>query len=318
MKRPIIYHLTSRTIGNESIVATICRFLFADAASLFFVVVCILLFFASTAENGRVHLTFWIFLVAGCVYTIVESSAFAVFVQPYAERLPNATERLLDRAIPFNSGGLLQIEDRLGCTFNHNLYNTFQRKTNNPRVCTRNICHKHSNSTQLQNTCDPLILSSFISSALLVAFVVLRIVPIALCAAIIACGRPCGEPIGRLAAALRPKAAYKTKYVKNTDANKSSAKKSKKSGKKKGDATSTTFDAADKRAPPIISSPSSLIDHTLRLVDAASIRENFCFNTHFFSYNNAAYFAVAGAHSAPRSGSSRSSHCDVADLYPSR
>ncbi|KAI6213964.1 Protein R03H10.2 [Aphelenchoides besseyi] len=241
-------------------------FLFADAASLFFVTVCILLFYASDIRAGNIHIIFWLFLIAGSLYTITETSAFTFFLMPYSSNLPNSTELLLDRAIPFNPSGVLSIENRLGCTFNQNLYNTFQRKTN-PR-----------------NTCDPLIMDSFISNGLLITFIVMRIVPVILFA-VLMIFRPCGERIGNLISRLRPGEPHRAKYIKKVNAKK---------GKSLGfdSNKSTTFDANEKRTPPVISSPTSLIDHTI-------------------SYNNAVYLSGANLHN----GSSRSSEIDATDLF---
>ncbi|KAI6227748.1 Protein R03H10.2 [Aphelenchoides fujianensis] len=242
-------------------------FLFADAATLFFVTTCILLFYTSDVRGGKLHIIFWLFLIVGGLYSFGESSAFTFFLMPYSAQLPNSTESLLDRAIPYNPGGLLQMEHRLGCTFNQNLYNTFQRK-NNPR-----------------NTCDPLVLESFISLGMMISFIVLRLVPIVLFIVLMIV-RPVGEPLGNLIVRFRPKEQHRAKYIK-----KANAKKSGPFGFERTPQKSTTFDANEKRTPPVISSP---IDHTL-------------------SYNNAAYFAVSGANL--HGGSSRSSEIDAADLF---
>ncbi|KAI6190558.1 hypothetical protein M3Y97_00131000 [Aphelenchoides bicaudatus] len=244
-------------------------FLFADAATLFFVTVCILLYYTSDLHRGNMALIFWLFLVVGSLYATIESSTFSALVYPYASRLPNATEILLDRSIPYNPGGVIQMETRLGCTFNQNLYNVYQRRQNQ------------------RNTCDPQIMSSFISTGLLVTFIVLRLVVIVSCSALLLVP-PVGRTVGHLISLTRPKDGYRAKYIKNS--------KSKASGKHFGfesGKSTTTFDANEKR-PPIISSP---IDHTL-------------------SYNNAAYFATANAvPNTMHNGSSRSSEIDAADLY---
>lgn len=111
----------------------IYMFLFADAASLFFITVCVLMYYTSDLSRGNMAVTFWLFLVVGVLYCIFESSIFSVLIYPYASSLPNSTEVLLDRAVPYNPSGVIQIENRLGCTFNQNLYNVYQRRQN-PRV----------------------------------------------------------------------------------------------------------------------------------------------------------------------------------------
>lgn len=49
---------------------------------------------------------------------------------PYSSMLPNATEKLLNHAIPHNVGGIQQMEMGLGCTFDLNLYAANRRKLN--------------------------------------------------------------------------------------------------------------------------------------------------------------------------------------------
>jgi len=215
-------------------------FLFADAASLFFTTVCILMYYTSDLSRGNMSVTFWLFLAVGTLYCIVESSTFSFLLYPYASTLPNSTEALLDRAVPYNPGGVLQFENRLGCTFNQNLYNVYQRRQN-PR-----------------NTCDPQIVNAFISNGMLIAFVVLRLV-VTICCIVLLVVTPIGRVVGRLVALTRPKDGYKAKYIKNA--------KAKKAGKQFqfDNSKTTTFDVNEKR-PPIISSP---IDHTLSYNNAA-------------------------------------------------
>jgi hypothetical protein len=73
------------------------------------------------------------FLAIGTLYSMVESTAFAFLISPYSTKLPNATVSLMDHAIPYNPGGLAQMENRFGCIFDQNLYETFKRQMN-PRV----------------------------------------------------------------------------------------------------------------------------------------------------------------------------------------
>ncbi|VDK71836.1 unnamed protein product [Gongylonema pulchrum] len=49
---------------------------------------------------------------------------------PYTTLLPTVTEKLLNHAIPYNPGGLTQMEQRLGCSFDLNLYAAQKRKQN--------------------------------------------------------------------------------------------------------------------------------------------------------------------------------------------
>ncbi|ETN84669.1 hypothetical protein NECAME_06768 [Necator americanus] len=74
-----------------------------------------------------------IFLSMGVFYCICEIHVFTFILLPYSGTLPNSTEQLLNHAIPHNPGGLLQMEQRLGCTFDHNLYAANKRRLN-PRV----------------------------------------------------------------------------------------------------------------------------------------------------------------------------------------
>lgn len=66
----------------------------------------------------------------GLIYSLVEICLFSTIILPYSNRLPNATESLMNHAVPYNPGGLMQMEHRLGCIFNQNLYHTFKRLQN--------------------------------------------------------------------------------------------------------------------------------------------------------------------------------------------
>ncbi|VDL65329.1 unnamed protein product, partial [Nippostrongylus brasiliensis] len=84
--------------------------------------------------EGLFHaIEFQVFLGIGVLYCICEVHLFSFMLMPYAATLPNSTEQLLNHAIPHNPGGLMQMEQRLGCTFDHNLYAANQRRLN-PRV----------------------------------------------------------------------------------------------------------------------------------------------------------------------------------------
>ncbi|KAI6219021.1 hypothetical protein M3Y99_01679700 [Aphelenchoides fujianensis] len=226
-------------------------FLFADAATLFFVTTCILpLLHVGRPRREAAH---HVLVVPDRRRIVLTWGVLRVHLLPHAVQRPTAK---LDRKpcwierSPTIRAACLQMEHRLGCTFNQNLYNTFQRK-NNPR-----------------NTCDPLVVESFISVGMMISFIVLRLVPTVLFIVLMI---------------VRP---HRAKYIK-----KANAKKSGPFGFERTPQKSTTFDANEKRTPPVISSP---IDHTL-------------------SYNNAAYFAVSGANL--HGGSSRSSEIDAADLF---
>ncbi|CAD5216029.1 unnamed protein product [Bursaphelenchus xylophilus] len=219
-------------------------FLGCDAATLFFVSVSIMLFYTADVEKGTLHFVFWLFLIVGCVYSILEASAFSFFLFPFSAKLPNATEALLDHAVPHNPGGLLQMEHRLGCTFEQNLYQTFQRKQN-PR-----------------NTCDPAVVSTFIPQPLLVSFVILRVAALLTFIILAACRRPIGEPVANLINKTKPKEGYKAKYIKNK---KSSSKIDSLHTPK-----STTFGTG--KLTPQISSPvsnTSVVDHNISYNNAA-------------------------------------------------
>jgi hypothetical protein len=45
-------------------------FLFADAASLFFVTVCILLYYTSDLRRGNMAITFWVCFLKLCVWLV--------------------------------------------------------------------------------------------------------------------------------------------------------------------------------------------------------------------------------------------------------
>ncbi|CAD5211789.1 unnamed protein product [Bursaphelenchus okinawaensis] len=219
-------------------------FLGCDAVTLFFVSVSIMLFYTADVEKGTLHVVFWLFLIIGSVYSILEASAFSFFIFPYSAELPNATESLLDHAVPHNPGGLMQMEHRLGCTFDQNLYQTFQRKLN-PR-----------------NTCDPAVISTFIPQPLLIAFVILRVAALFIFLILAACRRPVGEPLANLINKTKPKGGYKAKYIKN--------KKSTSKIDTLHTPKSTTFGTG--KLTPQISSPvsnTSVVDHNISYNNAA-------------------------------------------------
>uniref|UniRef100_A0A1I7WBU6 Recep_L_domain domain-containing protein n=1 Tax=Heterorhabditis bacteriophora TaxID=37862 RepID=A0A1I7WBU6_HETBA len=93
---------------------------------------------------------------------------------------------LLNHAIPHNPGGLLQMEQRLGCTFDHNLYAANKRRLN-PR-----------------NSCDPQIESSFLPSVIIILLLVLRLLPIVVCALLLSKRTPLSESVAQLVEKTRP------------------------------------------------------------------------------------------------------------------
>lgn len=64
------------------------------------------------------------------LYCTVEIHIFSFIMFPYSSILPSVTEKQLNHAIPYNPGGLTQMERRLGCSFDLNLYAAHRRKEN--------------------------------------------------------------------------------------------------------------------------------------------------------------------------------------------
>ncbi|MCP9261764.1 hypothetical protein DINM_005091 [Dirofilaria immitis] len=122
-------------------------FLFADLGCYLFLAICILIYLTIDTNKGKAHVVSWVHVLA-----------FMIF--PYASLLPSITENLLNRAIPYNPGGLVQMEQRLGCIFDLNLY-AAQKRKQNPL-----------------NTCDPYISSAFIGKGTLWTLLALRLMPV--------------------------------------------------------------------------------------------------------------------------------------------
>uniref|UniRef100_A0A0N4WP23 Protein tincar n=1 Tax=Haemonchus placei TaxID=6290 RepID=A0A0N4WP23_HAEPC len=158
-------------------------YLLGDLACYICLVLAIILYFTSNVSKSR---TFQVILCIGVLYCICEVHLFTFMLMPYSAALPNSTEQLLNHAIPHNPGGLMQMEQRLGCTFDHNLYAANKRRLN-PR-----------------NTCDPQIESSFIPRFVLVFLLVLRLLPIVVCALLLAKRTPLSESIAMLVERLTP------------------------------------------------------------------------------------------------------------------
>ncbi|VDK68407.1 unnamed protein product [Litomosoides sigmodontis] len=100
------------------------------------------------------------FFALAILYCVTEAHVLAFMIFPYASLLPTVTENLLNHAIPYNPGGLVQMEQRLGCIFDLNLY-AAQKRKQNP-----------------SNTCDPYISSAFIGKGTLWTFLALRLMPV--------------------------------------------------------------------------------------------------------------------------------------------
>ncbi|WKX93813.1 hypothetical protein Q1695_011240 [Nippostrongylus brasiliensis] len=235
-------------------------YLMGDLVCYVCLVIVIILFFTTNVSKSPSNIVFWVFLGIGVLYCICEVHLFSFMLMPYAATLPNSTEQLLNHAIPHNPGGLMQMEQRLGCTFDHNLYAANQRRLN-PR-----------------NTCDPQIEASFIPRFVLVLLLVLRLLPIVLCALLLAKRTPLSESVAMLIERIRP--AQKKQSSQNVD--------------KKPPQLANPPRAGGTPLPPI-PSPTQ-IDHSI-------------------SYNNAAFFATSGALGVSSSRSSDISRTDAADLF---
>lgn len=161
-------------------------YLLGDLLCYVCLVVAIILFFTTNVSKSPSQIIFWIFLCVGVLYCICEVHLFTFMLMPYSGAMPNSTEQLLNHAIPHNPGGLMQMEQRLGCTFDHNLYAANKRRLN-PR-----------------NTCDPQIESAFIPRFVLVLLLALRLLPIVVCVLLLAKRTPLSESVAILVEKLRP------------------------------------------------------------------------------------------------------------------
>lgn len=235
-------------------------FLFADLASLLFFGISAFFYFSVEKSRGIIRVLFWFFLVVGTLYSLLEAATFAVLISPYSTKLPNSTIVLLDHAIPYNPGGLAQMESRFGCIFDQNLYDTFRRHLN-PR-----------------NTCDPLLQSSFLPHFLLILFIVTRAAAVILFLVFaLTPNSAASTAIARFVLRMKPAIHYK----KNTD----NAVGVKKPGgglpAYYGSPAKTTFGVKEHISSPLPTQipptpPLGQMDHTI-------------------SYNNAALFAISGA-----------------------
>ncbi|KAL3107843.1 hypothetical protein niasHT_017075 [Heterodera trifolii] len=237
-------------------------FLLADLCSLLIFAIAAFFYFSAETSKGLIRVLFWVFLLFGLLFALVEVSLYALLASPYLSKLPNSTVALLDHAIPFNPGGLAQMEHRFGCIFDQNLYETFKRQMN-PR-----------------NTCDPFLLSSFVPRPLLFVFVLLRFLPI-LCFLFLVAAPQNALSISLAKCILRVKPTIR--YKKNA---KSTPSKSLPSYYSHNSPTKTTFGIKE-NVP--ISSPLPCGTQIPPKTPPLGYMD------HRINYNNAAFFAVSGA-----------------------
>ncbi|EFO24361.2 hypothetical protein LOAG_04125 [Loa loa] len=160
-------------------------FLFADLGCYFFLTICILIYLTTDTNRGKAHVVFWLFFVLAILYCVTEVHVLAFMIFPYASLLPSVTENLLNHAIPYNPGGLVQMEQRLGCIFDLNLY-AAQKRKQNP-----------------SNTCDPYISSAFIGKGTLWTLLALRLIPVVIFVVLISRKVTLSETVASVAERLR-------------------------------------------------------------------------------------------------------------------
>ncbi|GMT16975.1 hypothetical protein PFISCL1PPCAC_8272 [Pristionchus fissidentatus] len=154
-------------------------FLFSDLAALVFIVFILLIFFTSDLESGKMRIVYWTLLILGALYFIITTHLLVFLLLPFSSTLSNSSHALLDRSIPHNTGGLMQMENRFGCTFDLNLYAAYQRRAN-PK-----------------NTCDPYIDDSFLPNGLLFFLLFLRIFPFVLFVLLVIKRTPLSEALAQ-------------------------------------------------------------------------------------------------------------------------
>ncbi|CAB3404224.1 unnamed protein product [Caenorhabditis bovis] len=159
-----LYQLSEKeheVLGHERTYKNILRFFLLSEIGVFcFCAISALLYLSCDVSSGKKNFVYWVVLACGVIYAVIQVHVFCFALMPYSGHLPNATEKLLNHAIPHNPGGLQQMEQRLGCTFDHNLYAANRRRLN-PK-----------------NTCDPQIEASFIPMYMLITLLVIRLLPI--------------------------------------------------------------------------------------------------------------------------------------------
>lgn len=154
-------------------------FLFSDLAALVFIVFILLIFFTSHLQSGKMKIVYWVLIIIGSVYFIITTNLLFFLLLPYSSTLSNSSHALLDRSIPHNPGGLQQMENRFGCTFDLNLYAAFQRRAN-PK-----------------NTCDDYIDDSFLPNPLLIFLLIIRLLPFVLFVLLVIKRTPLSEAIAQ-------------------------------------------------------------------------------------------------------------------------
>ncbi|CCD70300.1 uncharacterized protein CELE_R03H10.2 [Caenorhabditis elegans] len=264
-----VYQLSEKeleVLGNERTYKWFLRgYLLSELGVFFFIFLASFLYFCFDISGGKARVVFWLVLATGILYAVVPIHVFTFVLMPYSNMLPNATEKILNHAIPHNVGGIQQMEIGLGCTFDLNLYAANRRKLNP------------------NNTCDPQIDSSFIPIYMLIGLLVIRLLPIVLGVLLAVKKTPLSEGVAQLVEKLR-KGEKRRLYV------------------KKQQRTTTTFDGehvsksttfgVDGTPPRITSTPLPPVPSPAQI-------------DHSISYNNAAYFATSGAFSSRSSDISR-------------
>uniref|UniRef100_A0A915CAQ9 Uncharacterized protein n=1 Tax=Parascaris univalens TaxID=6257 RepID=A0A915CAQ9_PARUN len=277
-----IYELSDKELSaladQRTYKTLLWSFFFADLGCYIFLIIAILIYLTVDISRGKAFIIFWVLFSLAFIYCITEIHIFSFLMFPYSSLLPNVTEKLLNHAIPYNPGGLSQMEQRLGCSFDLNLY-AAQRRRQNPL-----------------NTCDPQISSSFISRGLLWVLMVSRLIPIILFVMLISHKFAISSTIASLTERLKPLL------------NDSDSKKRKNNYKVDISNTKTTVIGA----PPAPGTRSNVSTPLPAIVTSPGAID------HSISYNNAAYFATSGIATAPGMNSSRSSEIsrsDAIDLY---
>ncbi|CAI5441269.1 unnamed protein product [Caenorhabditis angaria] len=274
-----LYQLSEKeleVLGSQKTYKNIIQaFLFSELGIFVFLGIASFLYFTCDVSAGSKNVVYWIVLGCGVIYAIIQVHIFTFSLIPYAGHLPNSTEKLLNHAIPHNPGGLQQMENRLGCTFDHNLYAANRRRLNP------------------NNTCDPQIESSFLPLHILIALLVIRLLPIVIALLLFVKRTPLSENIAQFIENFR-KSDKKRLYIKKQPRNPT---------------TTTTFDGEHVNKSTtfgVNSTPPRITSTPLPPVPSPAQMD------HSISYNNAAYFATSGAFSSRSSDISR---IDATELF---
>uniref|UniRef100_A0A1I7YL86 ABC transmembrane type-1 domain-containing protein n=1 Tax=Steinernema glaseri TaxID=37863 RepID=A0A1I7YL86_9BILA len=181
-------------MGSLKTYQTILRaYFFSDLAMFALFAFVVIIYYLANVKSGTMHVIFWIVFALAVLYCIVQVHLFTFVLFPYSAQLSNNTEKVLNIAIPHNPGSIMQIENRFGCTFDYNLYQSFKRREN-PK-----------------NTCDPLIEGSYISKAVLITILLTRLIPLLLGAMILAKKTPIGDLISSVFHKFQSGNVYKNK-----------------------------------------------------------------------------------------------------------